>query len=209
MVSRQRRMEARLGRLEESARHRRTGVEAVPAAGGPPEHRDEPPPPQPEALPGGARARPRPPARDRRFRSQEPRRRFPRRSRQQGLESAFGLTWISRIGALTLVIGVAFFFKYAFENHWITETGRVLLGVACAAALLGTSANGCGGAMQRTYAQALTAAGIAFLYLSFWAGVRALPPVGQTARPALMALTTAGACALACATAAAPSRRSG
>src|SRR5437660_9202677 len=45
------------------------------------------------------------------------------------LETRMGLTWINRIGVLTLVIGVAFFFKYAIDNQWIGETGRVVLGV--------------------------------------------------------------------------------
>src|SRR5579863_5169818 len=40
------------------------------------------------------------------------------------LETRMGLTWINRIGAVTLIIGVAFFFKYAVDNQWIGETGR-------------------------------------------------------------------------------------
>ena len=46
-------------------------------------------------------------------------------------ELNFGLNWISRIAVVTVVLALAFFFEYAFENRWITESGRVLLGLAC------------------------------------------------------------------------------
>jgi len=115
---------------------------------------------------------------------------------EPALESVFGLTWISRIGAVTLVIGVAFFFKYAFENQWITQTGRVLLGVAAGAAAVGFGERLWRGG-QRTYAQALTGAGIAFLYLSVWAAFALYHLMGRPAAYTMMALTTAGAGALA------------
>jgi hypothetical protein len=111
------------------------------------------------------------------------------------IETTVGLTWLSRIAVLTIVLALAFFFKYAFENHWITEWGRVLLGVACG---LGAAAAGerfwRGG--QRTYAQSLTAAGIGFLYLSCWAAFALYHVVPQSAAFAAMVLVTAGAGAL-------------
>ena len=115
---------------------------------------------------------------------------------EPALESVFGLTWISRIGAVTLVIGVAFFFKYAFENEWITQTGRMLLGVAVGALAAGFGERLWRGG-QRTYAQALTGAGIAFLYLSVWAGFALYHLMGRPVAYTLMAVTTAGAGALA------------
>jgi uncharacterized membrane protein len=108
------------------------------------------------------------------------------------LESIFGLTWISRIGAMTLVIGVAFFFKYAFENHWITELGRVLLGLAAGGAAM-AFAEWLWRDRHKTYAQALTGAGIGFVYLSVWAAFALYRLIGQPAAFGLMALTTAGA----------------
>jgi uncharacterized membrane protein len=113
----------------------------------------------------------------------------------EGLESRVGLTWVSRIGAITLILAVAFFFNYAFENHWITETGRVLLAVAAggAALLAGERFWRTG---QRTYGQALTVAGIAFLYLAFWAAHSRYHLLDHPAGFTLMALTTAAAGAL-------------
>jgi hypothetical protein len=113
-----------------------------------------------------------------------------------GVESTVGLNWISRIGALTLVIGVAFFFKYAFENRWIGETGRVLLGLAVAAALLAAGER-FWRAGQRIYGQSLSAAGVGFAYLSLWAAHALYRLIAQAPAFAAMALVTAGACALA------------
>ena len=49
------------------------------------------------------------------------------------LETTFGLTWLSRIAVVTVVLALAFFFEWAFENHWITPPARVGLGLACGA----------------------------------------------------------------------------
>ena len=113
-----------------------------------------------------------------------------------GLETAFGLTWLSRIGVITVVLALAFFFEYAFENHWITEPARIGLGVFCGALawFFGERLSRSG---QRTFAQALTAAGIAFLYLSFWAAFSLYHLIPQPAAFGLMLLATGAAGALA------------
>jgi uncharacterized membrane protein len=108
------------------------------------------------------------------------------------METTVGLTWISRIAAVTVVLALAFFFEYAFENRWITETGRVLIGLACGAVALvfGERFWRVG---QRVYGQSLAAAGIAFLYLSVWAAFGPYQLIGSTAGFGLMALATAAA----------------
>lgn len=114
----------------------------------------------------------------------------------RGLETALGLTWLSRIGVITVVLALAFFFEYAFENHWVTEWGRVVLGLVCGAASL-LFGERMWRAEQRTFGQALTAAGIAFLYLSFWAAFALYHLFTEPAVFGLMLLTTAAAGALA------------
>jgi hypothetical protein len=109
-----------------------------------------------------------------------------------GGEMTVGLNWISRIAVVTVALALAFFFQYAFENHWINETARIAIGVACGLAALA------GGEIfhrreQRTYGQALAAAGIAFLYLSFWAAFNLYHLLPQAAAFALMILTTVAA----------------
>ena len=53
------------------------------------------------------------------------------------VETKAGLVWVNRIGAVTLILSVAFGFKYAVDNEWIGESGRVLLGVIAAFGGLG------------------------------------------------------------------------
>ena len=78
-----------------------------------------------------------------------------------------GGNWLARIGILALIIGVGFFLKLAFDNQWIGETGRVVLGLVTGLALLGG-----GEYWTRKYpvwAQAVTGGGLAILYLSIFA----------------------------------------
>jgi hypothetical protein len=44
---------------------------------------------------------------------------------------------LARIGVLALVIGVAFFLKFVFNNDWIGPTGRVILGITAGLGMLG------------------------------------------------------------------------
>lgn len=114
----------------------------------------------------------------------------------RALETRVGLTWINRIGTVTVVLAVAFFFKYAVDNQWIGEAGRVALGVLAGFATLAfgewTWRRG-----HRIYAQGITATGIAILYLSFWASFQLYHLLPQGFAFALMAWTTAMAAALA------------
>jgi uncharacterized membrane protein len=110
----------------------------------------------------------------------------------QRRELNFGLNWISWIAAVTVVLALAFFFQYAFENRLITETGRVVLGAVCGAAAFGAGEiffrRG-----HRAYGKALAAAGASFFYLSIWAAFGLYSLMPQSAALGLMALTTAAA----------------
>lgn len=105
------------------------------------------------------------------------------------LETRLGLTWVNRIGAFTVVLAVAFFFKLAVDNQWIGETGRVALGVLAGLAALGL-ADFIWKRGHRVYAQGVTAAGIAILYIAFYASFGFYKLLPQPAAFALMALTT-------------------
>ena len=48
-----------------------------------------------------------------------------------------GGNWLARIGVLALILGIGFFLKLAFDNDWIDETGRVVLGLVTGLVLLG------------------------------------------------------------------------
>src|SRR4029079_1204104 len=83
-------------------------------------------------------------------------------------ETRMGLTWLNRIGVITSVFAVAFFFKYAVERGWIGETVRVALGT-CAGLLALLLGDWLWRRGQRVYAQGIVATGIGILYLSFYA----------------------------------------
>lgn len=52
------------------------------------------------------------------------------------LEAKIGGAWLSRVGALFLLIGAAWFFKYAIDQHWISPWLRVSLGWAASVVLI-------------------------------------------------------------------------
>jgi uncharacterized membrane protein len=112
------------------------------------------------------------------------------------LESSLGLRWINRVGAVTLILGIAFFFRYAAENNWIGEEARVLIGAAAGLLLLA------GGEWafrkdQRVFAQGITGAGAATLYLSCFTAFGAYHLLPVLVAFLLMAASTALAAYLA------------
>ena len=52
-------------------------------------------------------------------------------------EKFFGENLLTKIGIITLVLGVAFFVKYAIDQEWINEIGRVGIGILTGAILIG------------------------------------------------------------------------
>ena len=110
-------------------------------------------------------------------------------SEEPTVEGNVGLTWINRIGVLTLVLGVGFFFKYMVDNDWIGPAGRVILGV-----LAGMLTIFAGDRLwhrdQKTFAQGVQALGTSILYLSFFAAFRFYDLIPQSAAFVLMVMTT-------------------
>jgi len=143
-----------------------TPAAAAPSATAPPLPRELPPPPLP----------PKPPAK-------------PSRTRAEW-EALVGGKLLNRIGALALILGVGFFLKYAFDNNWLSETMRVLIGAAIGAGLLLVGRR----SHQRDFrifAQGLIGAGIAILYLSAYASFNFYQLVPQEGALLLMAGVTA------------------
>lgn len=84
-------------------------------------------------------------------------------------ESLVGGRWFHYAGILAILFGVAFFIKYAFDNHWVGPTGRIAIGVILGAALVAWShmllARG-----YRYFSEGIAGLGAAVLYISIWAG---------------------------------------
>jgi len=64
----------------------------------------------------------------------------------ESLESKIGGNWLNKIGMVSLVLGMVYFLKYAIDNQWIGETGRVALGILTGLGLLSG-----GGALQKRH----------------------------------------------------------
>jgi uncharacterized membrane protein len=84
------------------------------------------------------------------------------------LESMIGRRWVGWVAVLLILFATAFFLKYAFDNRWIGELGRVSIGIAFGMAMsfAGYRYNQRG---WRIFAQILTGGGIVLLYLSTYA----------------------------------------
>src|SRR6185437_6123386 len=86
----------------------------------------------------------------------------------QELESIIGRRWLGWAAVALILFGTAFFLKYAFDNRWIGELGRVTIGVIAGVALLAL-----GFRYHRrkwgAFSHILTGGGITLLYLSAYA----------------------------------------
>ena len=45
------------------------------------------------------------------------------------LEARIGSHWLNRIGITAVLIGAAYFLKFAFDNQWIGAKGRIAIGL--------------------------------------------------------------------------------
>jgi len=86
----------------------------------------------------------------------------------QNLETVIGQKWIGWIAVILIFCAAAFFLKYAVENQWIGELGRVTIGVLTGLgfAYVGLERYRKG---WRYLSQVLTGGGITILYLSVFA----------------------------------------
>ncbi len=57
--------------------------------------------------------------------------------RNPDLEKFIGENLVSKIGIAILVLAIGYFVKFAIDNNWIGEVGRVAIGIACGGILAG------------------------------------------------------------------------
>lgn len=89
-------------------------------------------------------------------------------SRDRSLESRVGAQWFNRIGIVALLIGVSWFLKFAFDNHWVGPLGRIVIGLVAGAGLIGWSERFRHKGFA-AFSYSLKAVGSGTLYLSLWA----------------------------------------
>lgn len=107
----------------------------------------------------------------------------------EDLESRIGGRGLLYTGVLVLLLGVSFFLKYAFDNEWIDETGRVVLGALAGMALIGAGLRFARRGLA-AFGQALTGTGLAILYLAIYAALNYYGLVGPATAFASMVLVT-------------------
>ena len=103
-------------------------------------------------------------------------------------EQWLGGNWLGLVGAVAVAIGMGFFLKLAFDNDWVGETGRVVLGIVVGIGLLGA-----GAFWQKRYpvwAQSVTGGGVAVIYLSIFAAFSLYELISTTEAFAFLALVT-------------------
>ncbi|RRA48790.1 DUF2339 domain-containing protein [Acidipila sp. EB88] len=105
------------------------------------------------------------------------------------LEARIGSQVFNRVGIVAVLIGAAWFLKYAVDQQWLGPLARVLVGVCAGAGLIGWSER------FRTrgypvFSLSLKAAGTGMLYLAFWAAFALFHLVGYPMAFAGMVLIT-------------------
>jgi uncharacterized membrane protein len=142
---------------------------------------EETPPTEPQAAPASVappdRSSPAPPAR-------------------LDLESLIAGRWLNRIGIVAVMLAVAFFLKYAFDNQWVGPTGRVAIGLLAGTALLVASQKFLGRG-YRYFSEGIAALGGGVLFLSIYAAWDFYQLIPQGAAFGGMALVTAALVGLA------------
>ena len=97
---------------------------------------------------------------------------------KRDFEKFIGENLLSKIGIITLVLGIAYFVKYAIDQNWINEIGRVAIGIliggiviAIAHKLKNT---------YRTFSSILVGGGISILYITITIAFREYQLFSQT-----------------------------
>ncbi len=111
------------------------------------------------------------------------------------LEKFIGENLVNKIGIAVLVLGIAFFVKYAIDQNWIKETGRVCIGIGCGIILAGIAhylRNS-----YRSFSSVMAGGGIAVFYFTIAFAFHQYQMFSQTIAFSVMVIITAFAVALA------------
>ena len=103
-------------------------------------------------------------------------------------ERLLGTNWLSKIGIVTLVLGIGFFVKYAIDQEWINEIGRVGIGLLAGGIIIGIAHR-----LKDKYtvfSSILVGGGISVFYITITLAFREYALFGQTLAFALLIITT-------------------
>lgn len=114
---------------------------------------------------------------------------------RENLEEFIGGNLANKIGIGVLVLGIAFFIKYAIDKDWISELGRVSIGLLCGALLIGLAHRT--RHKYRAFSSVLMGGGLAVLYFSIAFAFQAYALISQQAAFIILLITTGFAVAMA------------
>jgi uncharacterized membrane protein len=112
------------------------------------------------------------------------------------LETILGEQWMLYAGLLVLLLGVAFFLKYALEQAWITPAARCAIGALAGVALIPAGLRIAGRGYDR-YGHLVTGAGIVILYLTTYSALNLYALITPATAAGVMVLVTVIGAALA------------
>jgi uncharacterized membrane protein len=104
------------------------------------------------------------------------------------IEKFIGENLISKIGIIILVLGIGYFVKYAIDQNWINEYGRVAIGLLTGGGLVGLAHR-----MRKeykTFSSLLTGGGFAVFYLTITIAFHEYHLFSQTAAFIILIIIT-------------------
>lgn len=104
------------------------------------------------------------------------------------LERILGANWLSKIGIVTLVLGIAFFVKYAIDQNWINEIGRVGIGLLTGGIIIGIAHKL--KAKYHVFSSILVGGGISVFYITITLAFREYELFNQTIAFVLLIFVT-------------------
>ncbi len=99
------------------------------------------------------------------------------REKDTDIEKFIGENLANKIGIAVLVLGIAFFIKYAIDKNWINETGRVIIGLVSGSILIGLAhyfRNS-----YRSFSSVLVGGGLSVFYFSIAFAFHQYQLIGQ------------------------------
>ncbi len=108
---------------------------------------------------------------------------------RDALETRIGSRWLLYIGVIAIIVGIAYFEKLAIENHWVSETTRVIQG-AVVGMILVVAGLRFVRAGYRVYGQVVSGCGVAVLYVSTYAAFNLFHLISQPVAFVLMSGVT-------------------
>ncbi len=90
--------------------------------------------------------------------------------RVEGLEERIGARWLLYAGIGSLILGVSYFIKFAFDNGWVSEPLRVAVGLIAGAALVGIGQRFVRNGLE-FFGHALSGGGLVVLYVAIYAAL--------------------------------------